>query len=319
MDWAERIGRRIRLRDLHVLLAVEQCGSMVKAAERLAVSQPVVSKVISDLERTLGVTLIERTRNGTKPTQYGIALLRRGVAVFDELRQGVSEIQFLLNPNAGEVRIGAADPMVAGLLPAVIDRVTREHPEVTFHLMVAEAVLHQTRELRARHVDFIIGRLPRAIEAEDDLHAEILYAEPVLIAAGAESPLARRRRLQLRELIDEPWCLPRPDSYVGSFVAEMFKAAGLPLPRRRVVCGSIQINNALLATGRYLAIYPGSLVRLSAKRLRIRVLPVDLPIQSSPVGIVTIKNRRLSPVAEMFVGRIREMVSGWGSLIEQQS
>jgi len=68
MEWTDRIGRRIKLRDLHILLAVAQSGSMARAAERLAISQPVVSKTIADLEHTLGVRLLDRDRRGAEPT-----------------------------------------------------------------------------------------------------------------------------------------------------------------------------------------------------------------------------------------------------------
>jgi len=99
--WETRIGRRVRLRDLHVLVTVVQWGSMAKAAHRLAVSQPAVSKSIADLEHTLKVRLLDRGPQGVEPTLYGRALVRRGLAVFDELRQGVSEIAFLANLAAG--------------------------------------------------------------------------------------------------------------------------------------------------------------------------------------------------------------------------
>src|SRR6059058_1698459 len=89
IECSERIGRRMRLRDLHILLAVVQCKSMAKAAEHLAVSKPVVSKTIADLEHVLGVRVLERDRHGAEPTSYGAALLKRGITVFDELREGV--------------------------------------------------------------------------------------------------------------------------------------------------------------------------------------------------------------------------------------
>ena len=99
MQREDRIGRRLKLRDVNVLLAVVQCGSMARAAERLAVSQPpVVSKAIADLEHTLGVRLLDRSRQGVEPTSYGQALLKRGLAAFDELRQGVKDIEFLADP-----------------------------------------------------------------------------------------------------------------------------------------------------------------------------------------------------------------------------
>src|SRR5229473_4270297 len=131
--WETRIGRRLRLRDLHVLLTVVQCGSMAKAAQRLAVSQPAVSKAIANLEQTLGVRLLDRGPQGVEPTLYGNALVRRGLAVFDELRQGVGEIEFLADPTAGEVRIGCNESLSAALLPEVIGRLSDQYPGLTVH------------------------------------------------------------------------------------------------------------------------------------------------------------------------------------------
>src|ERR1700731_3048638 len=98
MQWNERIGRRLKLRDLHILLAVAKSGSMGKAASDLAVSQPAVSKAIADLEHTLGVRLLDRGPQGVEPTIYGRALLKCGLTVFDDLKQGVKELEFLADP-----------------------------------------------------------------------------------------------------------------------------------------------------------------------------------------------------------------------------
>ena len=107
MDWANRIGRRVRLRDLHIVLAVAERGSMAKASAHLAISHPVVSKTISDLERTLGVQLFDRNTKGVELTAYGRALLKCGVTVFDEMRQGLKQIEFLTKPNSGDLGIGS--------------------------------------------------------------------------------------------------------------------------------------------------------------------------------------------------------------------
>ena len=120
MRWNDRIGRRIKLSDLHILVAVAQSGSMAKAASALAVSHPVVSRSISDLEHTLGVRLLERNPRGVELTEYGRAMLHRSHAAFDELRQGVKDIEFLSDPTVGEVRIGASPPLAASFVFAVI-------------------------------------------------------------------------------------------------------------------------------------------------------------------------------------------------------
>src|SRR5262245_5455221 len=114
MEWSDRIGRRIKLRDLHILLSVVQQGSIAGAARHLAVSQPAVSKVIADLEHVLGVRLLDRDRHGAEPTLYGEALLQHGVVAFDALRQGVMAVEFLADPTLGELRIGATNALAMG-------------------------------------------------------------------------------------------------------------------------------------------------------------------------------------------------------------
>jgi DNA-binding transcriptional LysR family regulator len=300
MQWSERIGRRIKLRDLHILLAVVRSGSMSKAAKDLAVSHPVVVKVVADQERTLGVRLLDRDRHGVEPTIYGRALLEHAVAAFEELRQGVNAVEFLRDPGAGELRIGGPDPMISGLFPVIIARLTRGYPRLAIQVTIVSPGLLQFQQLRDREFEILIGRLPRSLP-DDDLHVEVLFDEPLLVAAGAENPWLRRRRIELADLMDEPWVLPTPESVPGTLVAELFQSAGLKLPARAVICASLQMNDALLATGRYLAVYPASVLRLTAKLRAIRILPVRLPEQSRPVGIVTLKKRITSPSGRLFI------------------
>src|SRR5882724_311360 len=117
MQWDARIGRKIKLRDLHILLAVVQAGSMAKAGSQLAVSQP-----IAEMEHALGVPLLDRGSRGVEPTRYGRALIKRSLAVFDELKQGIKEIEFLSDPTVGEISVGSTEPLSAGLVTRVIDR-----------------------------------------------------------------------------------------------------------------------------------------------------------------------------------------------------
>ena len=127
-----RIERRLKLNDLRVLLSVVEAGSMHKAAERLATSQPAISRAIGDLEHALGVRLLDRTPSGVKPTPYGHALMKRGLAAFDELRQGVKDIEFLTDPTSGELRIGCSEYAAGGPVLAVINRLTKKYPRMVF-------------------------------------------------------------------------------------------------------------------------------------------------------------------------------------------
>src|SRR4030088_1407550 len=184
MDWVARIGGRVKLRDLHVLLAVTQWGSMAKAARHLSTSQPVLSKTIAELEHALGVRLLDRGPQGVAPTIYGQALINRGRAIFDERREGIKEIEFRADPAAGELRIGCPETMSAGLLPAIMERLAQHSPRVVLHVVQANTVTQEFRELRERGVDLMLGRVSGPVD--DDLDVEVLYQDRMFIVAGAQ-------------------------------------------------------------------------------------------------------------------------------------
>ena len=279
---------------------------MAKAAHDLAISQPVVSKTIADLERTLGVRLLDRSRQGIEPTPSGRALLRRSFAAFDELREGIKEIEFLAKPTTGDVRVGALIAAVAGLLLTVIDEMRDRYPRFTIHVTQLLTSPDVYEALRQRAVDFIIGQILSRTH-EKDLDVEILFDDPLFIVAGARSRWGNRRKIRLVDLLDEPWVLPDPETEVGSLVAELFQASGLDVPQAAVVGNALEMYWALLATGRFLAVLPQSVLRFSIQRPTIKILPVKLAAQPRPVGIVTLRNRTLSPPAQLFIDCVREV------------
>lgn len=307
MAWDQRIRRRLKLRDLDTLIAVARAGSMAKAAVSLSVSQPAISNAIADMEMILGVRLFDRTTQGVEPTIYGSALLKWATAAFDDLRQGIKEIEFLSDPASGEVRIGASEPMQGGFIPVVIDRMTRQYPHVSIQVSPVSQWNAQLQELRARNIDLQIGRLMQPM-AEDDLHTEVLFNDRALVVASPQHPMARRRKLELAELVDELWSLPPTNMNVaGQTILAAFRAEGLEFPKRSVITPSIQVHCGLLATGRYLAVFPASLLLLGLQHMPFKVLPVRWPVDLPPVGVTVLKNRTLNPVAELFLEFAREI------------
>jgi DNA-binding transcriptional LysR family regulator len=305
MDWADRVGSRIKLRDLHILLAVVEWKSMARAARHLAVSQPVVSRAIADLEQGLGVRLLDRTPQGVEPTIYGRTVLNRGLAVFDELRGSVKDIGFLLNPTAGELRIGSNHAIGAGLLPAVLDRLASQRPRIAFQVKLGDEVVLHYHDLRERNVDLLLGRVVEP--KEDDVNVEVLFEERLHVVAGANNPWSRRRKVALKELMQEPWTMLPPDTHVGALIADAFRASGLAIPHNTVAGYGTELQSALLGTGRFLSFLPGSFLKFSGARLGLKALPIDLPIAPRPVGIVTLKNRTLSPLATLFIECARQL------------
>jgi DNA-binding transcriptional LysR family regulator len=305
MQLSDRIGRRMKLQDLHVLVTVMEAGSMGKAAQRLNISQPAISRSIAELEHALGVRLLDRHPQGIEPTEYGRALLNCGVTVFDDLRQGVKHIEFLSDPAAGEIRIGCTPILGASLVPAVIDGLLQLYPRIVFHLKSANVeTLH--RDLHERNVDLLIsGRFGPM--TDERLSFEVLYDDSYVVATGAQSFWARRRKIALAELVNESWALPPSESGIGAVATEAFRASGLDYPRTSVVTHSAHARLNLLASGRFLTIFSASALKFSVSRSEIKALPIELPVAPVPNGIITLKNRTLSPVAQLFIEHAREV------------
>ncbi len=271
IDWESQIGRRLKLRDLHVFYTTVQRGSMAKAAQQLGVSQPVVSEIIADLENALGVRLLDRHRHGVEPTKWTDA--------------------------------------IATILSPLMEKFARQYPRVV--LRSYEVTRPLDPGLRDRSLDFTLGYFVKSFPYNrfiDDFNLEVVFDDRQVVAAGMSSPWAgRRRKTDLAELVDEPWVLTEgPDSWNYRVVEEAFRTRGLRMPRISVMTFSPQVRIAMLASGHFITTLPTSVLRFHADRRSIKVLPVDLPDRPCPVVIVTLKNRTLNPVVERFIAHIRD-------------
>ena len=306
IDWESQIGRRLRLRDLHVFFTVAQNGSMAKAAVQLGVSQPAVSEVVADLEHALGVRLLDRSPQGIVPTMYGNALLKRSIAVFDELKQSVRDIEFLADPTTGEIRIACGSTIANTVIPHVLERFAEKYPRVVLHFDEVASATRNFTELRDRKYDLMLRReqSPQAGEhPADDLNVEFLFDDPLVVAAGMQTRWARRRRIDLAELVDEPWIMQAPHTWNYQRLAEAVHARGLAMPRASLVTPSMPVMTHFVAKGLFITACPRSVAHFNS----LKVLPVDLPVRPWAVTIVTLKNRTLSPVVERFIECARDV------------
>jgi DNA-binding transcriptional LysR family regulator len=305
MDRERRVGRRLKLRHMEILMAVVETGSMAKAGTRLSISQPAISRAIAEMEHTLGVPIFDRGPKGVEPTQYGRALLKRGVAAFDEIAQAVKDIDFLADPSAGELWIGTTPGLAEGVVLAVIDRLSRQYPRIVVHI-VQGGLLTQHEALRQRRIEFGFGGTTEPV-SEDDIDAETLYEEPLIVVAALENPWARRRKIKLAEVVNEPWTWPAAGTVIDLLVTEAFRANGVDPPRATIYADAYSLRIRLAATGRFLAIVPASIMRFPGTPALIKVLPVELPTTRRKIGIITLKKRTLSPLAELFIECAREV------------
>jgi molybdate transport repressor ModE-like protein len=302
MEWEKRLGRRLRVRDLYILSIVVRTGSMAKAARQLGMSQPSVSEAIANLEHLLGVRLVDRSTQGVSPTMYADAILKRSTTVFDELKQAVRDIQFLADPTSGAVAVGYTD-MLEAIVPTIVERFSEQFPRVVVSAeLVRSPIAESLPGLRDRTFDLILARPPRnEDQTMEDIQTDFLVEDPMIVVAGAHGPWARRRKLDLADLVDAPWILPPPDGLTHRFVAEAYRKRGFDPPAVTLVSSTIDLRVSLLASGRFISVLPRSVYLRDRVRYGLKMLSVGMPTRSWPLTVMTLKNRTLSPVVERFI------------------
>ena len=275
-------------------MTIADTGSMAKAAAKLRISTPVVSKTMLGLEHTLAVRLLDRGPQGVELTPYGRALLQCGINVFDDMRQGVRAIADLADPSSGEVRIGCTEIVMSNLVPVIAGKFLRQHPQVRLDVSLTNPGEQQIRELQDRKIDLLITRG---------------FDEAFVVVAGDRSRWAKKRSAGLADLIKEPWVLPPYHTAPGALIAEMFRKAGLQPPQPSLSTISSQCTIALISTGQFVGFLPTSIASLNARRGGLKILPLRLASPRVPLAIIFVKNRTMSPAVGSFISCTRDVVT----------
>jgi len=296
MLWDERVGRRLRLKDLHTLQTIAEVGSMAKAANLLALSQPAISKAIADMEHVVGAALLERSSQGVELTESGRILVARGRVIFDEVREGLKDIEAVADPTQGDLRIGAADPLTV-VVAEIIAQLFSKYPRITYQVTVSDATT-TLRQLRDRELDVVLTRWNPAT-TPDDLSYEVLFHSPLAVFANKNHPLVKRRNLNLKDLMGEQWTLSPPDSYLGLIVADIFRRNKLEWPRSIVTAISIHMRVNLLASGNFISVLPTTILRHRGNSAWLRALDVNLN-EVGPIAAITLKKRRPAGALKLF-------------------
>jgi DNA-binding transcriptional LysR family regulator len=299
---------RLKLRQLLLVVALDERRSLRKAAADLAMTQPAATGLLRDLEAALDTTLFTRHAWGMAPTPYGETLARYARGLVAELGEARRELAAQAAGVRGSVRIGGVTGAVPGLLAPAIRRMQAERPGVALFVLVnASEVL--LAALREGTLDAAVCPLPSDADTAD-LVVRALDAEPLRIVARAGHPLARRRRVPAAELTRLPWIVQTPGSALRRDVDAMLAAAGLRLPVGVVETVSIVATLALIEDGEAVTAMPKALADHYARHGMVAPLAVDLPSPASRYELVTRARRELSPAARDFVAMLEAGATG---------
>jgi DNA-binding transcriptional LysR family regulator len=297
------IERKFRLRHVELIAELYDCRSILKAARRLNLTQPTLTKALQDVEATLGVALFERSNRGLAPTPYGDIFARHAKMVLAQLRHAAEELESLRAGYSGRVAVGTLLAASASILPDAIARLKKERPGVTVSVVVGTYDILMP-SLLAGDLDMVLGRLPEEGRSRALLYEEF-YAEPVRLVTRPGHPLLRRRRLGLRDLVNEAWLLPLPETALRRQVERAFLEANAPLPRNVIESVSILTNRVLLRKSDCIGVMPYHVALDDVEHGLLAILPVKLKSIETPVGAILRAPGELPPAAAALLECLR--------------
>lgn len=296
-DWFVR--HRLKIRHLNVLLAVERCRSVGRAARDLRTSQPAVSKALHEIEHAVGTALFERRSNGTFPTDAGDALIRYAREVFGVLDRAGQDVEALSSGRGGVLTIGCNFSSATFLVPRAVSLLKRSHPSVSVKIREGslEALLP---DLRARHADVLVARWPRGRHAAD-LQEHETFEQPMCVVCAPGHPLARSKRLTWSALASQPWILPPAGSPARDDLEELFRIERIKPKEAGIECASVFANGLLMRELGALTVAPASVAQHLQEEHLFAILPIRLPAVFGPNSAITLRGREHTPAMTSFI------------------
>jgi DNA-binding transcriptional LysR family regulator len=297
------IARKFRLRHLELVAEVYDCRSILKASRRLSLTQPTVTKALQDVESTLGLKLFERTNRGIEPTEYGDIFARHAKVLLAQLRHAAEELESLRVGYGGKVTVGTLLAASASILPDAIALLKKERPAVAIAVIVGTYDVLMPA-LLAGDLHMVLGRLPVEGRSRALVYEEF-YNEPICVVARRGHPLARKRRLTLKDLADAAWLLPLPETALRRQVDRAFVDAGVALPKNLIESVSILTNRVLLRKSDCVGVMPYHVALDDVEHGLLTILPVKLKSIEGPVGVILRAPGELPPAAAALLESLR--------------
>ncbi len=302
-DTYDFLLRRLKLRELRLLISVADSGSFHGAARACHVSQPAISNAIASLEDMLEVRLFERTPHGVQATPAGTQLILRARTIFGELKLALEEIDAINDDLRRILHIGSVTLPANGILPPALAAFQQEHPDIAISVLEASEQVLQVA-LKSRRIDCYFSRLPRS-DKDPAFRFEELYDDTLCIIANKRHPLIKRKSISFEELAAESWIVPPPGSFFHDHIQRTLAKGGLSMPASAIETLSAQVMHGLIATGPYIGFSTRSIYRFNPIRAFIGKLRVDMPKVTASVGVVSLKDRPLDSISQLLVETIR--------------
>lgn len=295
----------IKVQDLRMIIALDEHGTILNAANIMGLSQPAITKRLQDLEKDLDITLFHRMSRGVEPTPYGEIIIKHAYIILNQLRSAEGEVSDLSAGLGGRLTIGipvaASTDLVSDALIELLDK--RQNVQVT---LVEDYNIRLIPSLKRGNLDLIVGRLPKNSQF-DDIHIEGFYKESLQLVVRNEHPLANKAKVTTKDLLEWNWLMPPQDSIMYSQIENFFRKQEKPMPKTSIYSLSHTSSLKVLQSKDLIAAFPRESISNKIKNGSVKILDVDLSSEATEIGIITRQSGFNSPAAEMFMDIIRSI------------
>lgn len=304
---SDPLAARLTLKQLRLVAAVAEHRQLSLAAQALSLTQPAASRSLGEIEQLCGDVLFERHPRGMTLTPLGELLARRARNVLEEVEEAADEVARFRAGRGGTVRIGAVTGGAIGLIVPAIGRLKQAAPDAEVHVEVAMS-RELIRGVRAMRLDFVLARVPPDVDPSefDVLRAGV---EHVDVIARRGHPLADRGPVTLTDLLSHDWVMQASGAPIRVAIEEALLGQGARPPMRVTNTSSLLVTIAMLEATDALAPVSREVARLltgGGAAPGLAILPVVERVVVAPYSLLSIRGRRLAPVAQ----RCRDLVAG---------
>jgi DNA-binding transcriptional LysR family regulator len=306
-DAARRTRTKLKIRQMFLLIALDEARNLHQAARETHMSQPAASKMLKDIEELFGVPFFERLPRGVRPTLYGETMIRHVRMALTNLSQGQDSIATLQAGLTGQVDVGVIITASMTLVPQAIMRTKAQAPKLGISVEVETSHVLMAR-LKRGELDFLIARI---LDQEDDsdLLYEDLSEETECAVARLGHPLLARTDLTLQDLADASWILSPLGSILRHRFDMMFRRIDLETPTNVVETTAMSVIKSLLQQTDFLHVMPVDVARYYVNSNELAMLPIELPCKMDSFGIIMRRDHVLSPGAQRLLGQVREVAA----------
>ena len=296
LDWYIRAN--LKFRHLQLLVAIEDYGNLGKVADVMNVTQPALSKTLSELQSGLGVQLFVRTGRGLKPTAYASRLIWHARKILQDLADAGDDLHAIATGTLRKIHVGVLPSSAASLLPRALLKLKEQSPQTIVY--VREATMDVLlNNLRAGELDVVLGTLPPR-SATLDMEEMTLFEDATSLVVRPGHQLSQSKALRWVELAGYPWVLPPSNSLLRQPLLVAFYANGIEPPINYIESLSINIILGVVTSSDTIASIPVSLAQQYQSQGLLSILPLHLNRLVRPVGLIWVKDKSPLP----FIGQL---------------